>query len=211
MECSVKEYDEFKTEIIKHFKDTEIHFCVIKIKITTLTERKDIDQVLEDFHSSRLSGHQGVNRMMGRIKSRYQWTGMTSDIKKFVKTCSTCQFTKKCKSTKLPMQVTSTAKYPFERVALDVVGPLPTADQGHKYLLTFQDDLTKFLGAEPIYNQEENTIAEIIVEKIVLQYGMPQTILSDLGGSFISDLMARVYKLIGIRKTNTSPWKENTE
>jgi len=43
---------------------------------------------------------------------------------------------------------------------LDIVGPLSTTISGNKYLLTFQDDLTKFSKAIPIPNQEATTVAK---------------------------------------------------
>jgi len=42
---------------------------------------------------------------------------------------------------------------PFKKCVLDIVGPL-TSNYGNKYILTFQDNLTKFSKAIFISNQE---------------------------------------------------------
>ena len=58
------------------------------------------------------------------------------------------------------MEITTTSSDPLEKVFLDVVGPLPLTEKGNKYILTLQDDLTKFSQAYPIPNHEAITIAE---------------------------------------------------
>lgn len=75
--------------------------------------------------------------------------------------------------------MTDTPDHPFEKCVLDIVRPLTISTNGNKYLLTFQDELTKFSKAIPIINQEVATIAEKSVTKIVLEYGIPAQILTD--------------------------------
>jgi hypothetical protein len=52
-----------------------------------------------------------------------------------------------------PMELTSTADHPFDKCYLDIVGPLPQSAEGHKYILTSQDDLINVV-ATPIRQQE---------------------------------------------------------
>ncbi|KMQ82224.1 enzymatic polyprotein endonuclease reverse, partial [Lasius niger] len=79
----------------------------------------------------------------------------------------------------MPLIITDTPNKPFEKCALDIVGPLTITTKGNKYLLTFQDSLTKFSKAIPIPNQEANTISKEFVTKIVLEHGIPEKILTD--------------------------------
>lgn len=46
-----------------------------------------------------------------------------------------------------PMDITSTSTNAFQKIALDIVGPLPLSEDGNKYSLTLQDDLTKYSQA----------------------------------------------------------------
>jgi hypothetical protein len=52
------------------------------------------------------------------------------------------------------MEITTTAQRPFEKCFLDIVGPLPVTLEGNKYILTFQDDLRKYVVAVPIEKQD---------------------------------------------------------
>lgn len=40
------------------------------------------------------------------------------------------------------MVVTTTATKPFEKVFLDIVGPIEKSSKGNSYILTIQDDLS---------------------------------------------------------------------
>jgi len=43
---------------------------------------------------------------------------------------------------KAPMEITTTAKHPFDKCYLDTVVPLPVTQGNNKYILTFQDHLS---------------------------------------------------------------------
>jgi len=50
-----------------------------------------LNQIMEEFHSSKIGGHSGVNKTTTRIGAPFYWNGMRSDISKFVRECSICQ------------------------------------------------------------------------------------------------------------------------
>jgi len=59
------------------------------------------------------------------------------------------------------MEITITARQPFERCALDIVDPTDVTNKGNRYILTFQEDLTKFMAAIP--TQDAETVAREFV------------------------------------------------
>ena len=82
------------------------------------------------------------------------------------------------------MEITATATQPFQKRALDIVGPTDVTNKGNRYIFTFQDDLTKFIAVIPIPEQDADTVAREFVQNIVLKYGIPEVILTDQGGNF---------------------------
>ena len=82
---------------------------------------------------------------------------------------------------KAPMEITTTARRPFERCAIEIVGPTTETRKENMYVLTFQDDQTKFVVAEPIRAQDADTVAREFVRNIVLKFGAPELALSDQG------------------------------
>ena len=61
----------------------------------------------------------------------------------------------------------------MERIAVDVLGPLPTSDSRNKYLLIVVDYFTKWTEAFPMQNTEATKVAEIIVKEMVSQFVTP--------------------------------------
>jgi hypothetical protein len=109
----------------------------------------------------------------------------------------------------MPLVLTPTASHPFEKVYLDVVGgkgSLPSTTLGNRYILTFQDDLTKFSEAIAIPTQDADTIARAFVHRVILRHGTPQSLLTDQGANFLSNLFKSVCKLLKIKKLQTTPY-----
>ena len=59
---------------------------------------------------------------------------------------------------------------------MDIAGPLTQAFEGNKYLLTYQDELSKYTLALPISQQDALTIARVFVEQIILKFGISDII-----------------------------------
>ena len=55
----------------------------------------------------------------------------------------------------------------MERVAMDILGPLPLTDQGNKYILVDGDYFTKWTEEYPLPNQEASAVATVFVEQFV--------------------------------------------
>jgi len=98
----------------------------------------------------------------------------------------------------------ATARHPFERCALDIVGPMTETMSGDKYILTCQDDLSKFLIAIPIPQQDAETVAREFVMNVVLKFGALAQLMTDQGSSFQGDLFKSTCKLLRIKKIQTT-------
>jgi len=99
--------------------------------------------MLQENHDSILSGHRGMNKTYEAMKRHYKWPKMRREIEEYVKTCAKYQLHKTLRPKKrTPMEITTTARHPFEKCALDVVGPMTETISGNKYILTCQDDLS---------------------------------------------------------------------
>lgn len=108
-------------------------------------------------------------------------------IKDYVLSCTVCQFSKTTNRTiKEPIMVTTTASRPFEKIFMDIVGPLPKSASGNAFILTLQDNLSKFAWAVPMYNHEANTVAHHFVTQFVCLHGLPHPLVADCGTKFLS-------------------------
>lgn len=132
---------------------------------------------------------------------------MKNQIKDYIKKCPACQLSKTTlRNIKEPMIITTTSSYAFEKVFMDIVGPLPRSNKNNCYIITLQNDLTKYSCAIPSENHEANTVAHIFVTNFICQYGMPNSIVTDCGTEFLSKVFNEVCRLLKIKKSSTSPY-----
>ena len=64
--------------------------------------------------------------------------------------------------------------------------------QGNQYVLVFQDFLTKWPLVYAMPDQRTDRIVKILVEEIVPNFGVPESLLSDRGTNLLSHLMLDV-------------------
>merc|ERR1711893_309675 len=95
---------------------------------------------------------------------------------------------------------------PWERVAMDVLGPLPATPEGYKFILVVMDYFTKWVEIFPMRDQTAETVAAVLVEEVFSRMGCPFELHSDQGSNFKSKVMTEVYRLMGIKKTQTTPY-----
>ena len=139
------------------------------------------------------------------IQAHYTWLNMRREIEAYVKQCKICQVNKSLTPRhKAHMEITITAEQPFEKCYLDVVGPLPVTQESNKYILTLQDDLSKYGVSMPLAQQDAETIARAFVEKVVLVYGTARILQTDQGTNFISELFKNTCKILGIKKIQST-------
>ena len=86
------------------------------------------------------------------------------------------------------------------------MGPLPTTEEGYKYILTCQDNFSKYLLAIPMIMQTADEVALNLLRYVILHYFIPNSIVTDQGSQFMSDLFKRLRKLLTLLKLNTTAY-----
>lgn len=155
---------------------------------------------------SGVSGHFGMNNTYRKMRSRFYFPQMYHYISARINNCVPC-ITKRSTVPKAEhRQHREQLSYFGQRVYTDVVGPLTAAPfQGKlcKYFLTIQDGFTRYLVATPIEDQLTSTIVTALVDKWIYVHGVMETLHSDNGSNFSSNLFREVMQRLGITKTFT--------
>lgn len=99
----------------------------------------------------------------------------------------------------------------MERVAVDVMGPLPRSDRGNRYVLSAIDYFTKWPEAYAIPDQEAETVADALVGGLISRFGVPDIIHSDQGRNFESRVFSVMCSRLGIQKTRTTPLRPQSD
>ena len=172
---------------------------------------KQLQQVLlQEAHSGQFAGHLAEKKVYDRLRRYYWWKGIRSDVRCFCRGCLACVTKKGGRSPPRPPLHPIPVGGPFNRLGVDVL-QLPLTRNGNRYVVVFADYLTKWVEAFPVPDQTAETIARLLVEKIVCIHGVPEQLLSDRGPNFLSDLVLEVCSLLGIEKLNTSGYHPQTD
>ena len=169
------------------------------------------EQVMQMLHDHKCAGHLGQHKTLARVRMRFYWYKLKDDVNNWCKQCEVCAKKKmpipKGKA-KLQQHIVGC---PLERVALDILGPLPRSSRGNRYILVVADYFTRWTEAYPIPNQEATTVARRFIGEFVCRYGAPLQILTDQGAQFQSQLFAEMCQLLNIDKTRTSSYHPQTD
>ena len=99
---------------------------------------------------------------------------------------------------------------PFERIAMDVIGPLPQTSTGKQFVLVITDYTTRYPEAYAMSSVTAPAVTEKMID-MFSRYGVPREILSDQGPNFMAELLKEVYAAIGVKPIRTSPYHPQTD
>ena len=164
-------------------------------------------QVMRLAHESILGGHQGIRKTLDKVRSNFFWPKLQADVRRHCQSCDICQrTTPKGRTTKVPLGSTPLIDAPFDRVAIDIVGPIvPCSDRGHRYILVLVDYATRYPEAVPMKSIESERVAEELVN-MYSRLGFPREVLTDQGTQFTANVMKEVGRLLSIRQLTTTPY-----
>ena len=86
------------------------------------------------------------------------------------------------------------------------MGPLPQTSSGNKYIVDVTDLFSKWVKAFPVQSTDTETLASLLVTKIICRYGVPSFLQSDQGANLTSNLMAAVCNHLVITQMQTSDY-----
>ena len=138
--------------------------------------------------------------------SKFHWHTIRKDTQLYVKTCHTCNITKKASRNPRHPLTELTAGFPFERVHIDFCGPFPKTARSNKYVLVLTDAYTKWVMAKPTADETAKSTVDTQLGWFLL-FGLPHILVSDQGKAFESNLLAAVCEQFEISKLHTSPYR----
>jgi len=162
-------------------------------------------KVMKLAHDTVMSGHLGVGKTQSRVLNHFYWPGVYDDIRRFCRSCGVCQKNAITKPAKVPLINLPVINKPFERVAVDIIGPLCKSAKGHRFALVSIDLATKYPDAVPLKRIDAYSVAEALFE-IYSRVGLPSEILHDQGSQFMSSVMRKFNELLQIKSINTTPY-----
>ena len=158
-----------------------------------------------------MGGHLGADKTLGCLKERFYWPGHYNAVRDWYRNCGICASRKTpTPKGREPLKPLVTS-YPLQLVAMDIVGPFPESVAGNSYILVVADYFTRYVEAYAIPNQEAVTVANKLVEEFFFRFSPPDQLHSDQGHNFESAIITEVCKLLGVRKSRTTPYHPQSD
>ena len=129
-------------------------------------------------HDCPIGGHQGITRTLERIQLYTTWPNIEQEVKDYIRKCQICQKNKQGRETKQMLEITDTQLEPWNKIYLDIIGPMPVTEGSNKYILSCQDNLSKYVIAVPLKDQTADQVATQFVERIISVFGIPSMIMT---------------------------------
>ncbi|KAJ8000091.1 hypothetical protein DPEC_G00201250 [Dallia pectoralis] len=149
-------------------------------------------------------GHQGVVRTKQRLRELYWWPQMDKDVQSKVASCVSCQYNDKTvKTAPAPLTPVELPDGPWEKVAIDIVGPFECATWDCHYAITLTDYYSKW----PEVAFTSTVTTEVITRflaTVFSQEGNPNYLVSDNGCQFTSHAFAIFLKEREIKHLRSS-------
>ena len=122
--------------------------------------------ILKQLHDDL--GHQGRDRTLSLVRSRFYWPGLENDVEEKIKNCG------RCIRRKTPVKpsaelINITSSQPMELLCIDFLS-LERSKGGHEHNLVVTDHFTCYAQAFPTRNQSAKTSAKILFENFVVHY-----------------------------------------
>ena len=74
----------------------------------------------------------------------------------------------------------------MDRLATDILGPLPLTPRGNQYILLITDYFTKWVEIFVVPDQTAATCVEVILNEVIAQFGCPLSLHSNQGKNYDS-------------------------
>ncbi len=160
-----------------------------------------VQLVTENTH--RQGGHCGVATTTRRILEFAFFPHLKSEVDDILKRCTQCQQKRRKGKDQRHTLVSQVEGYPFQRLSVDFVGPLPRTKKGNKYILTVRDTFTKWAEAFPVPAATAALAIDRLTTHIFSRFGLPEVVHSDQGTHFTARVFADSLRSMGIKVTVT--------
>ncbi len=200
------------------------YFAILKDRLYRVTQdaqsKQDTTQLLvpksrremlfQAAHCNPMAGHLGQAATLNRLMARFFWPGIHENVRRWCAACRECQLVNPPASPKAPLRPLPLMQVPFERIGMDLIGPLERSARGHRFALVLVDYATRYPEAVALRNISAKSVAEALFS-MISRVGIPKEILTDQGTAFMSRTIRELYELLGIKSVRTSVYHPQTD
>jgi hypothetical protein len=136
-------------------------------------------QLLRDIHSGVCGAHSSWRSIVGKtFRHEFYWPTAKDDVMEIIAKCRDCQFFQKQTMKHVNPLRPIDIYWSFAIWGIDIVGMLPRAPGGFKFLFVGVDTFTKWMEATPVVNITQEAAVKFL-QSIIYRFGVPKRVLMD--------------------------------
>ncbi len=101
-------------------------------------------------HCTPMAGHLGEAKTRERLMARFFWPGLHENVRRWCTACRECQLVNPPATAKEPLRPLPLMEVPFERIGMDLIGPLERSARGYRFALVLVDYATRYPEVVPL-------------------------------------------------------------
>lgn len=161
-------------------------------------------RLIESIHKFLL--HFGTDKVVDFGKKYFEINNIDRITRDIVASCEICIATKYYTRPTRGIEYYELPDDKDKTISLDIFGPLPRTQSSNRYIIVMMDQFSKLTNCYPVTNQKLQTIIETIETKYLEKMPIPETILTDNGGQFLTEEWKRYAERRGFQVRKTSPY-----
>jgi hypothetical protein len=143
-------------------------------------------QLLDEVHAGQCGVLAASSTLVGKaFRSGFYWPNAKSDAAELVQKCEACKFLSKQQHLPAQQLQTIPVTWSFACWGLDMIGPFKKAQGGYTHIMVSIDKFTKLIEYKPIVFLT-SAKAVVFIQDIIFRFGIPNSIITDLGSNFTS-------------------------
>ena len=165
-------------------------------------QAEDRLKLIKEYHQA--TAHSGKEALLEMLAQTYYWSTMKEDVDQFKRACPICQSFRTAIPPRAPVPIEVTA--PFDRVGIDLVGPMPITSRGNRYVVVATDYFTHYTEAVPIPEKSAAVVASFLNRYILKRHGAPKIFQNDQGREFCSEIVRECLEQAKTKHAISSPY-----
>ncbi len=170
-------------------------------------------ELIKAAHASASPRLKGVCITIQRLKERFNWPGMGTDVEAYAASCKVCKEIKDppgLSANQEPLKPLKAPSEPNMRVHADLFQPGAVSAVGHKYVMVIPDAFAKLAELVPLKDKKVGTVARAIVNTWIWRYFTPKMLVTYRGQEFCSKLSDELFSKLGVDRRRTSAYLPQT-
>ena len=182
-------------------EDHAVHQVVVPKRF-----REEVTRVAHE----EIVAHMGAKKTGEVVSNYFYWPKIHKSVGDFVRKCVICQSCAGQPPIRAPLQPIPVVGEPFNKLVIDIVGPLPRTRSGNEYLLTLMCATTRYADAVPISSCKARRLIPRLMD-IFSKFGVPKIIQTDRGSNFMGKLFQRALSKMGITHVTSTAYHPQSQ